>query len=163
MTWTFDKPAEVWKPKNEYLNLKVHIDEEKFSFFSKKIVFWSIFSCGLREFSSGTHANNSRQKSLFSCAQRPKKLKKIIIFPCKEVFLHGFPGHKKRCSDNSVSIFLLKSDFFCSKCKLSRQTYKFFKKSVSVQMFLWTRRMQLRYSGCYVFCPSQIFLLLKVQ
>ena len=110
--WTFDKPAEVWKPKFEYFNWKVHIDEEKFSFFFKKLTFWSNFSCRLRKFSSGTHANNSRQKSLFSSAQRPKNLKKNLSFPGKEVFLHGFPGHKKRCFDNSVSIFLLKSDFF---------------------------------------------------
>ena len=115
MTWTFDKPAEVWKPEYEYFNLKVHIDEKKCSFFSKKLRFWSNCSCGLREFSSGTHADNSRQKSLFSRAQRPKKLKEYIIFPGKDVFLHGFPGHKKRCFDNSVSIFLLKSDFFLLK------------------------------------------------
>ena len=36
-----------------------------------------------------------KAKSLYSCAQRPKKLKKIIIFPGEEVFLHGFPGQKK--------------------------------------------------------------------
>ena len=33
VTWTFDKPAEVWKPKNECFNLKVRIDEERFIFF----------------------------------------------------------------------------------------------------------------------------------
>ena len=131
MTWNFDKPAEVWKPKNEYFNLKVHIDKQKFSFFFKKMRFWSNFSCGLRDFSSGTHANNSRQKSLFSCAERPKKLKKNIIFPGKEVFLHGFPGHEKKkmfwqlCFNLPAEI-----RFFCSKCKLSRQTYKFFKKKL---------------------------------
>ena len=82
------------KAKIEYLNLKVRIDEEKFSFFFKNLWFWSNFSCGLRKFSSGTHANNSSQKSPFSCDQRPTK-RKLIHFPAKRFYFKCFRDTKK--------------------------------------------------------------------
>ena len=95
VTWAFDKPAETWKPKFEYFNLKVRIDEEKFKFFQKFVIMVNFF-LRIEKIQFRHSCQQFKAKSLFSCAQRPKKLKKKIIFPGKQVFPHRFPGHKKK-------------------------------------------------------------------
>ena len=111
MTWTFDKPAEVWKIKSEYFNLKVRIDEEKFSFFSKNWDFGQFFPAEWENSVPALMPTIQGKITLF-LRSKAEKIEENYNLSRRRGFSSRFSWTKKRCFDNSVSIFLLKSDFF---------------------------------------------------
>ena len=51
-------------------------------------------------------------KSIFSCAQRPKTLNKIVYYPAWSFFLKMFRGHEKIPLNNAAKKIMLHSEFF---------------------------------------------------
>ena len=134
--WTFDKPAEVWKPKSEYFNLRVRIVEEKISFFSENCDFGQIFPADW-ENSVPALMPPIQGKSHYFLVIKGRQ-KKLIHFPAKRFYFKCFRDTKKSSFDNSAAIFPLKSILFSLIVqKISQKIHKSFRKPVFVQMFLW--------------------------
>ena len=115
--------------------------------FFKKMLFYPKFYSGQEDFICSTHAKTSRPKTFLSCAQRPKKVKKSVIFR-KRGFSSSVSWTQTKLFWQLCFNLLLKTELFLLKCEFSRKIYKIFKKTVSAQMFLWTRRMQFWHSCC---------------
>ena len=136
---------------------------ERIFIFFQKLQIWANFSCGQEEFSSGVHAKKIKAKFTFFLCSEADKMEKLYIF-WQRRFLQVFPGHKTKqfwqlCGNLSAK----NQFFFLNVRKFSQKTYKSFRKTVSVKMFLWTLGMQFRHSCCYVFCCRQSFFLFKLQ